>query len=138
HLIRRGRKRRSNIGISWRRMRAERLREAMRALFVENPPGGRPTDTDTNALWLMAYWHHQDRAMQTAQALGYGPSEPRRIRAIRELAREAAKKNGLPANAEERLRKKFSDRGAHWLHVVRYHDDVPEQLDHGLLTQIAQ
>lgn len=79
--------------------------------------------------------------MTTVFELGYPPDgakSEREVRSIRKLADEAAQRYKLPAGSAERLRKKYSSRKSSLMHAQAYHDDVPEQLDYGLLQAIAQ
>lgn len=115
--------------------RRDRLREARLALFPGLNTEGRPPDPDNTILRWMGAEHYRDivrRNMAAANA-----DKLPKIRSDRQLADEARKQFGEPRSSTERLRGKFGVQRKRWLNVAIHHDDVPEQLDHNLLREIA-
>lgn len=115
--------------------RRNRLREARLALFPGFNAGGRPLDHDDIILRWMGSEHYRDIVRRNMAAANADRSP--KVRSNRQLAEEARKRFGEPKSSTERLRDKFGEQRERWLNVAIYHDDVPEQIDHNLLRQIA-
>jgi hypothetical protein len=115
--------------------RRDRLREARLALFPGLNAGGRPLDPDNIILRWMGTEHYRD-IVRHNMAVANADKLPK-VRSNRQLADEARKRFGEPRSSTERLRDKFGEQRERWLNVTIHHDDVPEQLDYGLLRQIA-
>jgi len=116
------------------RRRVERLWQAKQALLAQDRSEGRPMVADDAVLRWMGSEHYRDLAQRNA--LGRAGTQTHKIRSDRQLAGLAVQRFALPDNVTERFRKKFGRQRQKWLDIARYHDDVPEQLDHNLLEQI--
>lgn len=115
--------------------RRDRLREARLALFPGFNAGGRPPDPDNIILRWMGTEHYRDVVRQNMAATNADKSP--KVRSDRQLADEARIRFSEPKSSVERLRDKFGEQRERWLNVAIHHDDVPEQIDHNLLRQIA-
>jgi hypothetical protein len=82
----------------------------------------------------MGSQHHQDLArFNIATMRGQRGTKPR---SDHELTRQALKEFRLPENSAERLRRKFRGQKQKWLDIAALHDDVPDQLEFNLLTDV--
>lgn len=115
--------------------RRNRLREARLALCPGFNAEGRSPNPDNIILRWMGTEHYRD-IVRRNRAAANADKLPK-IRSDRRLADEARKRFGEPKNSTERLRDKFGAQRERWLNLAIYHDDVPEQLDHNLLREIA-
>jgi hypothetical protein len=122
--------------------REARLRDAMEALFNEEP--SQKLLDDAALFWIAKQYIH-DRAMRfsterRAEDVGLsrpaGPLQPP-LRSERELAQEAsAKFYPKITDKSERLRKKWGRQKQRWLDLVRFHDDLPETFETQVLARI--
>lgn len=115
--------------------RRNRLREARLALFPGTNAQGRPLDPDNVILRWIGMEHYRDIARRNVAVLN--AEKAPRLRSDRQLVEEARQRFGEPRSSGERLRDKFGKQRERWLNIAIHHDDVPEQLDHNLLSQIA-
>lgn len=119
--------------------RRDRLRAAHQALFGTRYERGHPGYSDEAALRWMGAERYKEQARKGLEEF-LGEPLPTKLRAeamsARRLGAEAAERFGLPDRAEQRLRKTPAKQVADWMAVEEFHDDVPEQLDFNLLTEI--
>lgn len=119
--------------------RRDRLRAAHQALFGARYSRGHPGYSDEAALRWMGAERHKEHARMGLEEFRDEPL-PAKFRpkapSTRRLGAEAAERFGLPDRAEQRLRKTPAKQVAYWMAVEEFHDDVPEQLDLNLLSEI--
>lgn len=113
---------------TWQRRRLRRLRQARKALILDDGATDSPDD-EVEALKIMAVWHHRETQLQSMREQDpacYPTVKFRKPRSFRKLAQDASIKMKGAEHSDfiEKIRKQFSESQEYFKNLINESDDI--------------